>query len=324
MHDGRDRRGVARTPFVSRLPDILSRLQIQRGDGRTARRTDVDDQHATVDQRRRADAEEILPHTIGGPQVAPPDDTAGLQLHGVDQPLGADRVDAAAGSVDDRARTRAVVVAVAIAVSRRVAQAPLGRARLRVQALDDLLVVEAVQVDEPIPGDGRRHVPGAGRKLPDERWRERPAQARLGGHAVVGRSEKGRPVVGDGIGCEWTRDAMRDSAPGPPAGHRLGAGQRPAGGNGRRKERRRQRAERRAPRHQPHASSLHVKMRHASRPSAGETREPGTPPPRPSGCRRRTAATGSPAADCRASRRRRSPPGLRRTPAAAPRSAARR
>ena len=151
-------------------------------------------------------------------------------FHGMDPPLGANRVDTTAGDVDYRAGARAVVVAVAVAVRRRVAQAPVSGSGLGMQALDDLFVVDTVQVDEPVAGDGRGSVARAGGQLPDPRRRQGPAQARLGRHPVVGRSEKGRPVVGDRVGGEHPRGAMQDSPPGAPPGRRPPAGRREAAG----------------------------------------------------------------------------------------------
>ena len=275
-----------------------------------------------------------LPHAVHGSQVGPPDDAPGSELDGVDPPLGADRVDPAGGNVDHRTRAGAVVVPVAVAVRRWITETPVRGAGLGVQALDDLLVVDPVQVDEAIAVDGRRSVARTGGQLPDQRRRERSAQARLGRHRVVGRSEKRRPVVGARIGSERSRSAMRNGPThrGFNARCRLRGGRGPAGRGTRSQQRRRQRAQRRAPRQHAHLRNpwqepccFRAAMHPAWTPaSAVDRTAPGTHRPRPSGYPGRTAATGSPAADCRASRRRRSPPARRRTRAAAPRSAGRR
>ena len=68
--------------------------------------------------------------------------------------LRADRVDRS--GLDDRARPRAIVVAVPILKIRGVAELPIGRPRLGVQAFDNLLVAQPMQEHEPLTRDCRR------------------------------------------------------------------------------------------------------------------------------------------------------------------------
>ena len=111
--------------------------------------------------------------------------------------LRADRVDGP--GLDDRARPRAVVVAVPIFEIRGVAELPIGRPRLRVQAFDDLLVAQPMQEHEPLTRDRRRSVAGALGERPDQGRRQSATELRLGRYRVVRRPEKGSPVVRGGV-----------------------------------------------------------------------------------------------------------------------------
>jgi hypothetical protein len=108
--------------------------------------------------------------------------------------LGADREDTV--TIDDRARARPVVVAVEIFKRGGIAESPATRAGLSMPAFDDLLVPEPVEEEQPIACHSRRRVAVTRGPLPDQRRREHPAQRRLGGPRVVGRSEERGPVVG--------------------------------------------------------------------------------------------------------------------------------
>ena len=104
--------------------------------------------------------------------------------------------------VDDRARSRAVVVSVTIFEIRWIAELPICRARLCVQALDDLFVPQSMEQHEPLARDRGRRVAGALGELPDERRRKSSTQPRLGRYRVVRRPEKGGPVVRNGFFCQ--------------------------------------------------------------------------------------------------------------------------
>ena len=69
--------------------------------------------------------------------------------------------------VDDRTRSRAVVVPVTIFEIGWVAELPMCRARLCVQALDDLFVAQPMEEHEALARDRRRRVASALGELPD-------------------------------------------------------------------------------------------------------------------------------------------------------------
>ena len=124
-----------------------------------------------------------------------------------------------ARGVDDRARSRAVVVSVPIFEIGGIAELPVGRARLRVQALDDLFVAQSMEEHEPLARDRRRRVAGALGELPDQWRRQLSAQPRLGRDRVVRRPEKGGPVVCHGVFCQrfWLREDAGLRKPATPA-----------------------------------------------------------------------------------------------------------
>ena len=119
-----------------------------------------------------------------------PHELARAQIEAMQLSLRADRVHAIA--VEDGARARAVVVAVAIFEIGRVPKAPVPRACLGMQALDDLFVADAVQEQKAIADDRRRRVAGPFGELPDERRRERSAQPRFGRNARCARARETR------------------------------------------------------------------------------------------------------------------------------------
>ncbi len=83
--------------------------------------------------------------------------------------LGADGEHAVA--VEDRARSRTVVVAVPILELGAEAKPPVPGARLRVQALDDLFSAETMDENEMRARNRRRRVAGPPGHLPHQRRR---------------------------------------------------------------------------------------------------------------------------------------------------------
>src|SRR5262245_5466946 len=102
--------------------------------------------------------------------------------------------------VDDRTRSRAVVVSITIFEIGWILESPICRARLGVQTLDDFFVAQSMKEHEPFSRDCRRRVACALRELPDQRRRQGSTQPRFCRYGVVGGPEKGGPVMRDGAG----------------------------------------------------------------------------------------------------------------------------
>ena len=151
-HRGRNRRRIAGTPLVSGLPNEFAGLFIQSDHRRPSRGTHIDNQQVSLDQGSRSDPEEILGHPELSRQVAFPVNCTGLQVEAMELAFGAVCVDAVA--VDHRAAAGPVVVTVAVAVASRVAKGPVALSGFGMQAVDDLLLVLAVEVNQPGVVDG--------------------------------------------------------------------------------------------------------------------------------------------------------------------------
>ena len=202
VHDGRNRRCVARSPLVPRTPDFAAPPLIEGDHARSARRADVQDERAAFEERRRRRAEEVLGHAVFGSQIAPPRDLARCELETVKLPFCAERVHAAAAlavrarspgwtagrcctRTDPRRRTGSGTASARRRSPRRGTRRSPRRRR-----------------DGRTRGDRRRwpatRSPSPG-KLPYERRRQCATELRFGRDGVVGRAEERRPVRDDGV-----------------------------------------------------------------------------------------------------------------------------
>ena len=206
VHERRDRRGVAWSPLGACPPGLAPRRLVEPHDAWSTGGAHVDDQQAPLHQRSGRGAEEILGDLVLDSQIVLPDNPTRSELQAVHLPFRANRVHEL--FVDDRTRARAVVVTVPILEHRSVAELPPTRSGLGVQALDDLVVPQPVQVDESISRDRRRCISGPFGELPDEGRGKRPAQFRLGRDCVVRGPEERGPVGGHGTGWKRLRSPM--------------------------------------------------------------------------------------------------------------------
>ena len=194
VNDRGHRRRVTRSPLLSRAPHLLAGCLVEPDDTRATGRADVDDQQARL--RRAASTRCRRSPAAPCTRRAGPASTAPFPMRARSSAASLRRPSCRrAVAVDHRARARPVVVAVAILEDGAVLELPAACSRLRIEALDDLLVAEPVNEDEPSSGDRRRRVARTLGELPDERRRQRPAQLRLGRDGVVRGSQERGPVV---------------------------------------------------------------------------------------------------------------------------------
>ena len=162
---GRHRRGVARSPVVPARQTSLPVGEVEADHTGPAGRADVDDQRDPFDERRRCGAEEILRHLVVGAQIALPHHLAGREVQAVELAFGAGGVDASACRSPDSSEVRCCS---RIDPRRQwhTGTATCARPGFGVQALDDLLVADAMQDRRAVRHDGRRHVALALRRTP--------------------------------------------------------------------------------------------------------------------------------------------------------------
>ena len=151
VHVRGHRGGVAGAP-VAGPPELAAGAGVEGDHAGAARCADVHDHAAVLDQGRRRGAEEVLAHAVLGLQIATPEAAAGGQVESVQPALGPESEHAAA--LDDRARARAVVVAVTVPVAGGIAEVPLQLAGLGVAALDHLPVAHPMEEQQAVSGDG--------------------------------------------------------------------------------------------------------------------------------------------------------------------------
>ena len=165
---------------------------------RHAAAADVGDHAPALDQRGPGRAKESLWHVEALHRVFRPDARAFREVHRVQLPLSAKRVNDAVGN--DRHRPRAFVEAEVVAIVRGVCVAPPGRSGCRVERLEHLFVADAMKEQQSILDDD-----GSGECLPDllppDDLRSRCApclgQRRSGVGPVALRSKELWPVGGD-------------------------------------------------------------------------------------------------------------------------------
>src|SRR5262249_17781816 len=117
------------------------------------------DEQVAFDYRHAGNAKKILQHIEPGLCVHLPNHLAVAGPHAIQHPLGAIDLDPVA--VHHGAAARAIVIAVGIAVIRRIFELPEESASPPFQAAQAGLVVPAVELKELGPADRRHAVAGA-------------------------------------------------------------------------------------------------------------------------------------------------------------------
>ena len=199
MDGGRDGGGVARAPGGAGAPGELAGAGVEGGDAGAAGHAEIDDEPVALDERGGGDAEKILLEPELSEEFTAPEHLARVQIEAVEAALGAEGEDAAGGDDGTGARTR--IEAVAVAVGARIGELPETLAVAGAQAVDDLVVADAVKQHEPVARDGGGgealaflDFPDGAKAVPGELLEQR----RLGRNHVVRRTEERRPVRGGG------------------------------------------------------------------------------------------------------------------------------
>src|SRR5262249_22598600 len=197
-----DRRGVA-GEFVADLVLDLARVLVERHQGGAVaadvldgfvavpRRaaTDLYQEQVALDERRAADAEEVLHDAELLVRVDLPGRLAVRHAHAVEHAFGAEDVDAVA--VHDRRAAWPAVVVVHVAVVGGVLEGPQRLGGLGLPAAQPAAVADTVEEEEPAPADGRHRVADADVLVPEDlRPALGPDDALLGRDAVVARAKE--------------------------------------------------------------------------------------------------------------------------------------
>src|SRR5690606_32924177 len=126
---------------------------------------EVEVESSILDERCGAGAEVVLSDLELAAEISSPDLRALLEVERMQDAVRVERVDEP--FLHDRAAARAAIVAVAIDVARRVREPPLPLAVLRVEAVDAVLVRDAVEEDQTVFRDDDAAIPRADPLLPE-------------------------------------------------------------------------------------------------------------------------------------------------------------